>query len=250
MNFYILTLFPDFIKPFAESSIIKKGLDKKLFKIIIKNIRDNAINKYGQVDDVPYGGGPGMILRPEPIIGAFNSFKLKKKERKVIYFSPKGRKLDHNYIINLTKIKNIVLICGHYEGIDQRVIDLIVDDEISLGDFVLTGGEIAAMALVDASVRHLEGVIKKDSLLEESFNNNLLEYCQYTRPSKFKGRNVPETLLSGNHKKIDEYRLKDSIRETLVKRKDLIDNNIFDDKIQKMIIEIREELKNELNSQN
>lgn len=248
MNFYVLTLFPDLIKAFSETSIIKKGLEKKLFTLTIKNIRDYAINSYGQVDDEPYGGGAGMLLRPEPIYNCFMDLKLKKKNTKVIYFSPKGKTLNHEYIIKLTKLKNIVLICGHYEGIDQRIIDLIVDEEISLGDFVLTGGEIPAMALIDATVRHIKGVVKEESLKEESFTNNLLEYRQYTRPVEFMGLRVPEVLLSGNHAKIKEFRLKDSIRETFLKRRDLIENNIFDKNIQKLINEIRKELENESTS--
>jgi tRNA (guanine37-N1)-methyltransferase len=136
INFHVLTLFPDFIKSFSDTSIIKKALDKKLFNLNILNIRDNAVNKYGQVDDIPYGGGAGMLLRPEPVMETYNSLDLKKDEKICIYFSPKGRKIDNDYIINLTKYENIVLICGHYEGIDQRVIDLAVDEEVSLGDFV------------------------------------------------------------------------------------------------------------------
>lgn len=247
-NFYVLTLFPEFLTSFTNTSIIKKGIDKKLFSIIIKNIRDFAINNYGQVDDEPYGGGAGMLLRPEPIYNSFISLGLNKKETKVISFSPKGKIITNKYIINLTNFKNIVLICGHYEGIDQRVIDLLVDDEISLGDFVLTGGEIPAMALIDATVRHIKGVLKEDSLKEESFSNKLLEYKQYTRPYDFMGLKVPDILLSGNHAKIAEYRLKDAIKETLLKRRDLIDNNSFDKKTEKIIKEIREELENEFNS--
>lgn len=245
INFYVLTLFPDFFLAFKNFSIIKKGLEKRAFTINIKNIRDHAVNTYGQVDDIPYSGGHGMLLRPEPVLEAFESLRLKNKKKKVIYFSPKGKKLDNNYIINLTKLKNIVLICGHYEGIDQRIIDTIVDDEISIGDFVLTGGEIPAMLLVDATIRYIDGVIKKESLLEESFFNNLLEYRQYTRPADFRGLKVPEVLISGHHKRIEEFKLRDSIRETLIKRPDLIENIKFNKKIEKIINELREEIKNE-----
>lgn len=242
INFHVLTLFPDFFKTFCNTSIIKKGIEKKAFVINIKDIRENAINKYGQVDDVPYGGGPGMLLRPEPILKTYNSLKLKNKMKKCIFFSPKGKKLDNDYIINLTNFKNIVLICGHYEGIDQRVIDLIIDDEISLGDYILSGGELPSMVLIDAIVRKIEGVINKESLIEESFINNLLEYRQYTRPPEFMNIKVPEVLISGNHKKIKEYKLNDSIRETLLKRPDLLENNKFDSKINKLIEKIRKEL--------
>jgi tRNA (guanine37-N1)-methyltransferase len=237
-----LTLFPDFINAFCNTSIIKKGIEKKAFNINIKNIRENAINKYGQVDDLPFGGGPGMLLRPEPILKTYNSLNLSKKDKKCIFFSPKGKNLNNDYIINLTKFKNIVLICGHYEGIDQRIIDLIVDDEISIGDYILTGGEIPSMILIDALIRHLDGVINKESLNEESFLNNLLEYRQYTRPADFLNLKVPDVLISGNHKKIEEFRLEDSIRETLLKRPDLIKNNKFEDKINKIIKKIRKEI--------
>ena len=247
MDFYILTLFPDFFHAFANTSIIKKGLEKKAFTINIKNIRENAINNYGQVDDAPYGGGPGMILRPEPIFKTYQSLNLSKKNKKVIYFTPKGKKINHNYIINLTKYENIVLICGHYEGVDQRVISTLVDDELSIGDFVITGGETPAMVLIDAIVRHLSGVINKQSLNEESFSNNLLEYRQYTRPTEYMGLKVPEVLLSGNHKKIENFRLDDSIRETLKKRIDLIENNHFDKKTEKIIEKIKEEMDYECN---
>lgn len=242
INFHVLTLFPDFINAFCNTSIIKKGIDKRAFRINVKDIRDNAINRYGQVDDIPFGGGPGMLLRPEPIIKTYNSLKLSKNKKKCIFFTPKGKKLDNEYIISLTNFKNIVLICGHYEGIDQRVIDLIIDDEISIGDYVLTGGELPSMILIDAFIRYIDGVINKKSLIEESFLNNLLEYRQYTRPSEFMGLRVPDILISGNHKKIEEFKLEDSIRETLLKRPDLIDNNKFNAKINSLIKKIKKEI--------
>jgi tRNA (guanine37-N1)-methyltransferase len=250
IKFYILTLFPDFFESFCNHSIIKKGLQKNAFKIIIKNIRDNAVNKYGQVDDLPYGGGSGMLIRPEPVIESLEELKVPKYKKRVIFFSPKGKIIDYNSIINLTKYRNIVLICGHYEGIDQRVIDKYVDEEISLGDFVLTGGELPAMVLIDAVIRQIKGVIKEASLCEESYTNNLLEYRQYTRPAVYKKMKVPDILLSGNHKNIEDYRIRDSIRETLLKRSDLIDNNLikFDNKTLKLINEIREEINNGHNS--
>lgn len=240
IKFHVLTLFPNLMESFSNTSIIKKGLEKKAFEINIKDIRENAINRYGQVDDLPYGGGPGMVLRPEPIINTYNSLNLGDKNKICIYFSPKGRKITNSYIIDLTKFHNIVLISGHYEGIDQRVIDLIVDEEVSLGDFVLTGGEIPTMALIDAVSRHIDDVIKKESLQEESFTGNLLEYRHYTRPKEYMGLNVPEVLMSGNHKEIDEYRLFDSVNETLNKRPDLIANNKYSEKINKIIKSIKE----------
>jgi tRNA (guanine37-N1)-methyltransferase len=248
MNFYVLTLFPEFIESFKNTSIIKKGLEKNAYNIFIKYIRDFALNRYGQVDDVPFGGGSGMLLRPEPVFKSFESLNLNKEDKrtKVIFFSPKGRKIDHNYIINLTNFENIVLICGHYEGVDQRIIDNLVDDELSIGDFVLTGGEIPCMALIDAAIRQIDGVIKKGSLEEESFSNGLLEYRQYTRPREYDNMAVPEVLISGNHKEIEKFKLEDSIRETLLKRRDLIENMEFPDEINMLIDRIKKEIKNEL----
>ena len=199
--------------------------------------------------DGPYSfmGVSGMLMRVEPIIKTYNSLNLTGENKKVICFSPKGRKIDNDYIINLKSYQNIVLICGHYEGIDQRVNDLVIDDELSLGDFILTGGEIPSMALIDAVVRHLNGVINEESLIEESFWNNLLEYRQYTRPAEYMGLKVPEVLISGNHKKIKEYKLEDSIRETLKKRPDLIKNNCFDREIEEIIKKMSKEIDNEHN---
>ncbi len=245
-KFYVLTLFPEFFESFCAHSIIKKGLDKKAFSITVKNIRDHALNKYGQVDDMPYGGGPGMVLRPEPVVESLEDLKVPKYRRKIICFSPKGKIIDHDYIINLTKYKNIVLICGHYEGLDERVVTGFVDEQVSLGDYVLTGGELPAMILIDSVARQLKGVIRRESLEEESFTKNLLEYRQYTRPAVYRGFTVPDVLLSGNHGNIKDFRLKDSIRETLIYRSDLIENNLskFDDKTLKLINETREEIKN------
>lgn len=222
MHFYLMTLFPEFFDSFFTTSIIKRAFEKKAFDYTIKDIRDHAINKHNQVDDIPYGGGAGMIMRAEPVYDAFKSLNIEDNKKKVLFFSPKGKKIDHNYILDLTNFKNIVLICGHYEGIDQRVIDLIVDEEVSLGDFVLTGGEIPAMALMDGVIRQLSGVISESSLEEESFSHNLLEYRHYTRPRDFKGLTVPEVLLSGHHKEIENFRKEDAVRETLLKRPELL----------------------------
>ena len=245
IDFFVLTLFPDFFENFKNTSIIKKGLEKGVFSITVKDIRDNAVNNYGQVDDVPFGGGAGMLLRPEPIFESYNDLNVPYNDKKVIFFSPKGRRITHEYILNLTNLKNIVLICGHYEGVDQRVIDNLVDEEISLGDFVLTGGELPAMILIDSIVRQLDGVIKSRSLVDESFSNNLLEHRQWTRPREYRDLSVPDIFLSGHHKLIDEYKLEDSIRETIKKRPDLIEsgieNGIFEEKIKLLIEKIKKE---------
>ena len=246
INYYVLTLFPEFLESFKNTSIIKKGLEKNAYDIIIKNIRDFAINRYGQVDDVPFGGGSGMLFRPEPIFQCVESLNLNRDEKnRIVYFSPKGRKIDQKCIFNLTNYENIVLICGHYEGMDQRIIDTLVDDELSIGDFVLTGGEIPCMALIDATARLIDGVIKKGSLEEESFINGLLEYRQYTRPREYNNMGVPDVLISGNHKEIERYKLEDSVRETLLKRPDLLENTGISEEVKKIIDKIKKEQQNE-----
>jgi len=186
-----------------------------------------------------------MLLRPEPIFESYRELNVPESNRIVLFFSPKGKKIEQKEINSLTKYENIVLICGHYEGVDQRVIDLLVDEQISIGDFVLSGGELPAMVLIDAIARQIPNVIKESSLKEESFSNNLLEYRQWTRPREFMGLKVPEVLLSGNHKEIERFKLEDSIRETIKYRKDLILNNKFDQNIENIIKKILKELEDE-----
>jgi len=194
MKFDVLTLFPEMFTP-LEQSIIGKAANKNLIEINLINIRDFSKNKHKKVDDTPYGGGAGMVMMPDVVYDAYESVKMDKS--KVIYLSPKGSTLNQKKVEELSKEEHIILICGHYEGIDQRVIDEIVDEEISIGDYVLTGGEIPAMVLVDTVSRYVDGVIAKESREEESFaKDGLLEYPQYTRPEEFHGMKVPEVLLS------------------------------------------------------
>ncbi len=194
IKFTILTLFPEMFKDF-NASIIKRAVDKNLIEIETINIRDFSKNKHKKVDDTPYGGGAGMVMMPDVVYDAYESVKT--ENSKVIYMSPQGKPLKQEKVKELSKEKHIILLCGHYEGIDQRVIDEIVDEEISIGDYVLTGGEIPAMVIVDTVSRYIDGVISKESIDEESFSSdNLLEYPQYTRPEEFRGRKVPEVLLS------------------------------------------------------
>lgn len=194
MKFSILTLFPEMFAG-LNTSILKRAEDKKLIQIEYVNIRDFSKNKHKKVDDTPYGGGAGMVIMPDVVYDAYESVKTDKS--KVIYLSPKGTTLNQKKVEDLSHEEHIILICGHYEGIDQRVIDEIVDEEISIGDYVLTGGEIPAMVLVDTVSRYVDGVIAKESIEEESFGkDNLLEYPQYTRPEEFHGMKVPEVLLS------------------------------------------------------
>ena len=220
MKFDILTLFPEMFKPLYES-IIGKAIKKGIIDINIIDIRDFSKDKHKKVDDTPYGGGAGMVIRPDVVYDAYTS--IKKDNAKVIYLSPQGKVLDQKKVENLSKEKHIILLCGHYEGIDQRVLDEIVDEEISIGDYVLTGGEIPAMVLIDCVARNIEGVISKESTSEETFSNGLLEYPQYTRPEIFKDKQVPEILLSGHHENINKWRRNESIKNTYLKRKDLLE---------------------------
>lgn len=221
MQFDVLTLFPEMFEPLNES-IIGRAKEKGLININLINIRDFSKNKHKKVDDTPYGGGAGMVMMPDVVYDAYKS--LNSKDAKVIYMSPQGKKLDQKKVVELSKEKHIVLLCGHYEGIDQRVIDEIVDEEISIGDYVLTGGELPAMILIDSVSRYIEGVLKNDSTKEESFSEGLLEYPQYTRPEIFNGNKVPEVLLSGHHENIDKWRREQSLIITKKKRPDLLEN--------------------------
>lgn len=221
MKFDVLTLFPEMFESLNQS-IIGKGKEKGLIDINLVNIRDFSKNKHKQVDDTPYGGGAGMVMKADVVYDAYKSLKVAKA--KVIYMSPQGKVLNQKKVQSLAKEEHIILLCGHYEGIDQRVLDEIVDEEISIGDYVLTGGEIPAMVLIDSVSRYVDGVIKKESIEEESFSNGLLEYPQYTRPETFLNSKVPEVLLSGNHQNIEKWRRQKSLENTYKKRPELLKN--------------------------
>ena len=236
MKFNVLTLFPEMFLALDES-IIGRGKEKGLIDINLINIRDFSKNKHKKVDDTPYGGGAGMVMEPTVVYDAYCS--VKEPNAKVIYMSPQGKTLNQQMVQDLAKEENIILLCGHYEGIDQRVIDEIVDEEISIGDYVLTGGELPAMVLIDSVSRYVEGVLKEDSIQEESFTNGLLEYPQYTRPEIFLGKRVPEVLLSGHHENIKEWRRNQSIINTYLKRPDLLKEIKLSDKEQKMLSEYK-----------
>ena len=220
MNFDVLTLFPEMFEP-LKKSIIGRAIEKNLIKLNLVNIRDFSKDKHKKVDDTPFGGGAGMVMKPDIVYDAYLS--VKKLNAKVIYMSPQGKKLDQNKTLELSKEENLIIICGHYEGIDQRVIDKIVDEEISIGDYVLTGGELPAMVLIDAVARYRDGVLSKKSIEEETFSNGLLEYPQYTRPEIFEGMEVPKVLLSGNHKEIKKWKLEQSIEITKKKRPEILE---------------------------
>ena len=221
MKFSVLTLFPEMFEGIKQS-IIGKAIEKNLIEINTINIRDFSKDKHKKVDDTPYGGGAGMVMKPDVVYDAYKS--IKSDNAKVIYLSPKGKTLNQEKVKELSKEEHIILLCGHYEGIDQRVLDEIVDEEISIGDYVLTGGEIPAMVLIDSVSRYVEGVITKESVEEESFSNGLLEYPQYTRPEVFLNRKVPEILLSGHHENIKKWREEESLRITRLNRPDLLES--------------------------
>ncbi|MFR8232808.1 MAG: tRNA (guanosine(37)-N1)-methyltransferase TrmD [Clostridia bacterium] len=221
MKFDILTLFPEMFENLKQS-IIGRAIEKNIININLINIRDFSKDKHKKVDDTPYGGGAGMVMKPDVVYSAYNS--IKDKNAKVIYMSPQGKTLNQKKVEELSKEEHLVILCGHYEGIDQRVLDKIVDEEISIGDYVLTGGELPAMVLIDSVSRYVEGVLKEDSIKEESFSNGLLEYPQYTRPEVFEGEKVPEILLSGHHENISKWRKEKSLEITKKKRPELIKN--------------------------
>ena len=221
MKFDILTLFPEMFEA-VNQSIIGKAAEKGIIDINIVNIRDFSKDKHKKVDDTPYGGGAGMVMMPDVVYDAYES--LKSNDAKVIYMSPQGKKLDQSKVEDLAKQKHLILLCGHYEGIDERVLEEIVDEEISIGDYVLTGGELPAMVLIDSVSRYVEGVLSNESINEESFSNGLLEYPQYTRPEVFHEKKVPDVLISGHHENIRKWRRKQSIKNTYLKRPELLEN--------------------------
>lgn len=224
MRFHVLTLFPEHIDAGLNSSILKKAREKDLIQLNLVNIRDFSENKHLTVDDYPYGGGAGMVMQPGPIIRAYEHvLQSYPQPKKVIYLSPQGRTLTHDYVLELAKETELLFVCGHYEGIDERVIESIITEELSIGDYVLTGGEMAAMVVIDAVSRHVEGVLSNSVSADiESFDNSLLEYPQYTRPEIFQNKKVPEVLLSGNHKLINNFRREQSLARTAKKRPDLL----------------------------
>jgi tRNA (guanine37-N1)-methyltransferase len=232
MRFDVLTLFPEIFDAVMKESIIGKAQENSVIEINAINIRDFSKNKHKKTDDYPYGGGVGMVMTPQPIYDAYLSIvKELSYKPKVIYLSPQGKVLNQKKVMELSKEKHLVLLCGHYEGIDERIIEEIVDEEISIGDYVLTGGEIPAMVLIDSVSRLVPDVLpSEDAYKNESHYSGLLEYPQYTRPYEFMGRKVPDILLSGHHAKIEEWRKEQSLKRTLEKRPDLIKNVEFNEK--------------------
>lgn len=227
MKIDVLTIFPEMFSTILNASIFGKAVEKDLITVHIHDIRDYAKNKHKQVDDYPYGGGHGMVMSPQPLFDALSAILPDEATNKaqVIYFSPRGTVLNQKVAEEFAKFDHLILICGHYEGIDQRVIDSFVTCEISIGDYILTGGEIPAMVFMDCVCRLLPGVLgNPNSTTDESFSRGLLEYPQYTRPQTYAGLEVPEVLLSGNHKEIERFRIIESLKVTLERRPDLIES--------------------------
>lgn len=220
MKIDVLTLFPEMFTP-LKTSIIGRAVDSGKLDINIVDIRDYTLDKHKKCDDTPFGGGAGMVMMPQPIASAIEAVD-PDHEAKRIYLSPKGRTFNQQIVLEYSKVERLLLLCGHYEGVDQRVLDLYIDEELSIGDFVLTGGEIPAMAVVDAVSRYVDGVINGESLEQESFASGMLEYPHYTRPQEFKGLKVPDVLLSGHHANIDKWRLEKSKEITRKNRPDLL----------------------------
>ena len=233
MKFDILTLFPEMFEPINQS-ILGRAQEKNIIDINVINIRDFSENKHKKVDDTPYGGGAGMVIMPDVVYKAYKSID-NIENAKVIYMSPQGQTLNQAKVESLAKEDHLIILCGHYEGIDQRVLDKIVDEEISIGDYVLTGGEIPAMALIDSVSRYVDGVLTGESIKEESFSQGLLEYPQYTRPEIFDGVKVPDVLLSGHHANISKWRRCEALKNTYYKRPELLEKVKLSDEDKKII---------------
>ena len=223
MNFVVLTIFPEMFGPFWEHGIVRRAIDHHKIFASTLNIRDFAKDKHKVTDDRPYGGGSGMVMKPEPLAGAIRAAKRKCPEAKTILLTPQGRVFDQTAANELAAFEGLILVCGRYEGVDERLSHELIDDEISIGDYVLTGGELAAMVVIDAVTRQIPGTLGGDDAAEkDSFSNGLLEHAHYTRPQVFEGQAVPQVLLSGHHGAIENWRLESAVLRTLLKRPDLL----------------------------
>ncbi len=241
IRFDVVTLFPEMFAAVTQSGVSGRALDRKLWKLGLWNPRDFTTDNYRTVDDRPYGGGPGMVMLAEPIERTLNAVKTAGGGR-VVYLTPQGRKLDHKKVLEFSSEKSLTLLCGRYEGIDERLLEKRVDEEVSIGDFVLSGGELAAMALMDAVVRQLPGALGDDaSAVEESFADGLLDCPQYTRPENYSGAKVPEVLMSGHHENIRRWRLKQALGRTWLRRPDLLEARKLSKEESKLLDEFKEE---------
>ena len=241
----ILTIFPEMFDSFFSASILGRAREQGLLDIRVTDIRPFSVCKHHNTDDYPFGGGAGMIMMAQPVIDAMEAVSSQYPSPRRIYLGPRGKKLTTSLARTLSKEKALILLCGHYEGVDQRALDACIDEEISIGDYILTGGEPAAMVLVDCVSRFIPGVLgSADSPEEESFSDGLLEYPQYTRPRDLNGSKVPEILLSGNHAKIRNWRRRESLKATLKSRPDLLESAVLDEKDRKLLEEIQKEMNN------
>ena len=237
MNIDILTLFPEMVSGFFTNSIMARAVKAGLVSYNIVDWRQYAEDKHHKCDDSPFGGGAGMVIKPEPLFKALD--RIDAMEKRVIYASPSGRRLTQDYARQLSREPNLVFICGHYEGIDQRIIDRYVDDEICIGDYVISSGEVATLVIIDAVYRLIDGVITDSSLDEESFTGPLLEYPQYTRPETYCGMSVPDILLSGHHANIEKWRLRKRLEKTLSNRPELLENASLGEEANRILKEIK-----------
>ena len=237
MNFDIVTLFPEIVESFFTNSIMARSVLGGTVSYNLVNFREWATDRHKTCDDAPYGGGAGMVIKPEPLGGALEAIGAKGK--RVIYPTPGGKPFTQRYAEELSREQDLVIICGRYEGIDQRIIDLYVDDEICIGDYVISSGEVAALVIVDAVYRLLDGVISGESLVEESFADGLLEYPHYTRPETYCGITVPEILLSGHHARIDQWRLQKRLEKTLLNRPELLEVAELNETAKQIVAELK-----------
>lgn len=238
MNYYVMTLFPEMIEQGMNTSIIGRAMEKNLISLTTMNIRDYTLDKHCKVDDYPYGGGAGMVMQAEPIYRTYEAIceRTGSKKNRVVYLTPQGRVFNQKMTEELAKEENLIFLCGHYEGVDERVLDKIVTDHVSIGDYVLTGGELPAMVMMDAISRCVPGVLTNhESYESESFSDNLLEYPQYTRPEVFMDEAVPSVLLSGNHANVDAWRHEQSLIRTLERRPDLLEKAVLSEKDKKIV---------------
>lgn len=241
MKFTVMTLFPDMIRKMAEVSIMGRAVASGILEVNAVDIRDYANNKFKHVDDYPFGGGAGMVMQAQPVFDAYQDIiKDAPKAPRVVYMTPKGRVFNQEIARELAKEEELILLCGHYEGIDQRVLDAIVTDEISIGDYVLTGGELPALVVMDSISRMIEGVLgNEESAQDESFSGMYLEYPQYTRPRVFNGVEVPEVLMSGHHAKIEEWRLEQAMKITMERRPEMLQPEMMNKKEKKIYEKVK-----------
>jgi tRNA (guanine37-N1)-methyltransferase len=222
MVFHIITIFPEMVRGYLEYGILSRAVKKDLVSVVVHDLRENALNRYGQIDDRIFGSGKGMLFRPEPLAKMIEGIREKEPDAKVIHLTPQGGAFDNKKAKRISKEKSVILIASRYEGIDERIVESLVNEEISVGDYVLTGGELPALTVVDAATRFIEGSIQEASAYLESFEDGLLEHGHYTRPEEFRGMKVPEILRKGNHKDIGEYRRYGSLKKTYFNRPELL----------------------------